>query len=45
VLEDPAPSPRGYGCTLTSILNPRWEFSAIAEKDGQGGFEVILAAE
>lgn len=45
MLEDPAPSQRGDGCTLTSIFNPRWQFSAFSVVDKAVGFEVILAAE
>ncbi|KAK4152588.1 hypothetical protein C8A00DRAFT_44343 [Chaetomidium leptoderma] len=45
VLEDPTPaSPRGDGCTLTSIFAPRWQFSAFQVNGGQVTFEVILNA-
>jgi hypothetical protein len=44
-LEEPTPSTRGDGCTLTSILNPRWQFSHFGVTAGEVGFEVILAAE
>ncbi|KAK4248889.1 hypothetical protein C7999DRAFT_39887 [Corynascus novoguineensis] len=54
-LEEPIPPTRD-GCTLTSIFNPRWEFSHFqtttsgdeTEDDSTSGtvsFEVILAAE
>lgn len=45
MLEDPTPSSRGDGCTLTSILNPRWEFSDFTVINEQVAFEVILMAE
>ncbi|KAH6848118.1 hypothetical protein B0I37DRAFT_432215 [Chaetomium sp. MPI-CAGE-AT-0009] len=48
-LEDPAPGwaatpPRGDGCTLTSIFDPRWQFSAFRVDGGAVSFEIILVA-
>lgn len=49
------PLPRRDGCTLTSIFNPRWQFSAFRIYDDDNGdngssagsvsFEVILQAQ
>ncbi len=43
-LEDPTPSSRGDGCTLTSIFSPNWQFSHFRLEDGRISFEVILTA-